>query len=256
MQDKQISEQNNKPIKTSELIKRVVNELKRSMDELQAEIQRPYLEIKNQLDLALEESVYIYPWHYKKIKKVLKQVARSQKLRGAISEKSKGKYSKRFVILSHQSADSTAGKIRLDVNYETGKIIEELVWQLKEADWKYEDLIEQGYVPKLNHKNFIFNPIKSEFYIADTKIKVRKNSTIYAICKLILENETSIFKTWELDEIVEGIGEKYTKDKDWYNIIYQKVRPLNDKIDDLVKLKQFFLFDNATLQVNPKYLMP
>lgn len=254
MQEDQDDKKSNKAVETSKLIKRVVEAWQKSMDELQVEIQKPYLEIQRELTKAMDESVYIYPWHYKKIKNVIKQISRSQKSRGAINEKSKGKYAKRFVILSHQSANSTDGKIRLEVNYETGKLIQELVWQLKQADWEYEDLLEQGYIPKLNYKNFIFDPIKSEFYIADTKIKVRKNSTVYAICKVILENEESIFKPWELDEIVDGIGEVYSEKRDWYHIIYQKIRPLNDKIAELTKLKRFFLFDNTTLQVNPKYL--
>ena len=254
MQGPQDTKQSNKALVTSKVIKSVVDAWQKSMDELQAEIQKPYLEIQEELVKAMDESEYIYPWHYKRIKKVIKQISRSQNARGAISDKSKGKYSKRFVILSHQSADSTAGKIRLEVNYETGKLIQEMIHQIKQAEWKYEDLLEQGYIPKLNYKNFIFDPIKSEFYIADTKIKVRKNSTIFAICKLILENEESIFKPWELDEIVDGIGEVYSEKRDWYHIIYQKIRPLNDKIAELTKLKQFFLFDNTTIQVNPKYL--
>lgn len=98
-----------------------------------------------------------------------------------------------------------------------------------------------------------YNKKTAELIIDNKTIKIMADTNQHYLCKILFANKTSIKRTWEIDEIVEAMGEYHDIQKGWTKKIYNTVRHLNQKIKAETGIDNFILHHNKTVLVNPKY---
>jgi hypothetical protein len=109
--------------------------------------------------------------------------------------------------------------------------------------------------PLARIESISYNHTSTEIILNDIKIKLRANTNMSSICRVLLASKEAMQKTWEMEDIVEELGEA-TSDKDWHRTIYDAVSELNAKILIATKggVSEFFLTTMHTVTVNPKYV--
>jgi hypothetical protein len=206
---------------------------------------------------SLDNSLYIYPDHYKIFKDIIKKSERSQKNRKAINldkYSKKKKYSDSFVILSHQSMNSNKGQIQHEVTRETGMIIKNMYAELKRLTFENEKLRKEGKVIQSETSEFKFDRNIPGFMSGKKMIKLTNDTFSSDICCFVFKNDRNRHKKWELEDLIKGIGEDYRSGKNWYQTVYGITAALNNRIYNATKLEQYFKFKGLTFFINPKYL--
>lgn len=116
------------------------------------------------------------------------------------------------------------------------------------------DYYQNGGSNIVKVKKVTYNKKNAELIIDDIKINIRANTSQHYICNVLFADKETIKRVWELDDVVEAIGEHIWTDKNWKSIIYNTIRHLNNKIQIQTGIEKFILYDNKTIIVNPKYL--
>ena len=133
---------------------------------------------------------------------------------------------------------------------------------LIEKDERRELLMEEliQYVKKTGSPlaritNIKYNKSSTEISLDGSLIKLRGNTNLSDICRILLSSKKSMQKIWEMEDIIQELGESHSK-KNWHRAIYDAVSELNAKI--LVETKgnipDFFITSMKTVVVNPKYI--
>jgi len=121
---------------------------------------------------------------------------------------------------------------------------------------KPEPKLKTGKVEKENSIDVFFDNKIGELKIMDKKVKLRKDSLRGKLIALLLENKQSKKKIWNWDEILEKI--EGIKDDEGLKENKKKFYPACDGVAKFIAQKtgvnDLLLFDNSTVQINPKYI--
>ena len=115
------------------------------------------------------------------------------------------------------------------------------------------DYFRNGGSSTVMIKKVKYNKKTAELAIDDKLISIKADTNQHYLCKILFSSKASIKRTWEIDEIVEAMGEYHDIQKGWTKKIYNTVRHLNQKIKAETGNDNFILYHNKTVLVNPKY---
>lgn len=125
----------------------------------------------------------------------------------------------------------------------------------KHKDEMLQELLEyykNGGSTTVQIKEVKYNKKSSELIIDKHVIKIRADTRQQQLCNILLSSKTSAKKVWEVYDIVTLSGE-YESNSEWNETFYNAVRHLNEKIQRIAHIEKFFLYDNKTILINPKY---
>lgn len=126
--------------------------------------------------------------------------------------------------------------------------------QLTEALLDLTAFMKEHRTDKAKIKEIKYNHRFTEIIIDNKTIKLRGNTNQSLLCQILLKEEGSLSRRWEMMDLVETMGEKDFQDKDWNRTIYDAVRNINSKISYETGIKDFFILTMKTVEINPKYL--
>lgn len=176
--------------------------------------------------------------------------------------------SNEYLLRATTSETTSIGNVQLKTVQQTQFQIQELKQDFEdfknnimEDSNKKDEMLEEllayfknGGSDIVKVKKLSYNSKNAELVIDDRKINLRADSNQHYLCKVIFENEISVKKVWEIDDIVQAIGEYLFTERNWKSRIYNTIRHLNDKIQSQTGISKFIIYDNKTIIVNPKYL--
>ncbi|HQF37164.1 MAG TPA: hypothetical protein PLL26_06020 [Candidatus Dojkabacteria bacterium] len=129
-----------------------------------------------------------------------------------------------------------------------------LVTFLEILNLKLEILIDEIILCHKAHKIDVYYDYSlSTLCFKDQIIPMRQNTTEDAVCRAIFSNPEKTFKKWEVEDIVEAIGEHEVDIKQKQKI-RSACRRINDKMAKETTIKDLFIITKYTIQINPKYL--
>ena len=94
-----------------------------------------------------------------------------------------------------------------------------------------------------------FNADKSRFFVQGKSIKLLKFKNEYHTLRIMFEKPDEVSKEWYFSEIAERIDKYASKDKKYYNAIYQIGLKLEKE-----GIKDFFITTKQSVKISPKYL--
>ncbi len=136
--------------------------------------------------------------------------------------------------------------------------LEDLIKSGERRDMIIDELME--YIKKTGSSlakimTIEYNNASTEITLNDMKIKLRGNTNQSNICQIVLKSINTMQKLWEIEDIIEKMGES-DSNNDWQRAIYDAVKEINIKIliETKGKVDDFFLLTMKTVTVNPKYI--
>lgn len=126
--------------------------------------------------------------------------------------------------------------------------------QLTEALLDLTSFMKEHRTGNAKIKEVKYNHRFTEIIIDDRAVKLRGDTNQSLICQIVLKEEASLKKRWEMMDLVEAMGEREFDDKNWNRIIYDAIRNINNKIGLETGIKDFFIVTMKTVEINPKYL--
>lgn len=100
-----------------------------------------------------------------------------------------------------------------------------------------------------------FSDRTCKLHIDKTAIPLQQGKNEETLCRVIFRNKSSIDRLWNIDEIVEKMGESLEQTRFWKRRLYQTARQLNHKIALETGYKDFLIYTMSTICVNPTYLI-
>jgi len=76
----------------------------------------------------------------------------------------------------------------------------------------------------------------------------------FAIARYMFATDEGKYVPWMISEVIEGIGEKYIKDEDQYDWLYERIRQFNIAIEKKIGYENFFVVAGNGITLNEPYL--
>jgi hypothetical protein len=99
-----------------------------------------------------------------------------------------------------------------------------------------------------------FNKNVPSLEIDDHTFKLQKNGDTYKLCRMLFGSKQYIKKTWQWKDIDKRVIDHAKDTKDVVNAFKLKIYRLNEKIEQKAGYREFILFRDKTVRVNPQYL--
>jgi len=107
----------------------------------------------------------------------------------------------------------------------------------------------------LETEDIVFNEVKCVLVLNGYTVGLKGESDRYNLCKFMFGSEEGKIIPWGVGDLVYAMGKDFSdKSKDWYTIVYGKVRYLNKAIEDVTGYKNFVVSRNGFFTIKPEYL--
>lgn len=213
----------------SELMKK----LQRRMDE----------EMKDPVIKAQMAALKNYFKHLIYIQPKLYEVLVSLNIALTAKEERNARKENKEIFTIYTKLDHTTQKnlLSMKVNRKTGLAIKTLIGSES-----------QRMFPKV--EGAPFNVIYSTLTLNNMTIDISRDSNRFKLCEILLADEEDIGRVWNIDEVLEIMGNPIEKDRAKYEFLYGLVKPFNERIEKQLGIPKFIDLNYTSVTINPVYI--
>lgn len=137
-------------------------------------------------------------------------------------------------------------EIELDLSHIEQKNMEEAeIRQLQLEYYKRQLALNQIELPE-------YDPEACVVSFMGKDIQIPKDSKQSDLCRIILEDVVAMKKRWQWDEIAEQWERDF--DESYSKKVYTAAKSVNDKVAIETTIKNFFIVNMSSVQLNPKFI--
>mgnify|MGYP001616302562 CR=1 FL=1 len=138
--------------------------------------------------------------------------------------------------------------------------------ELKQYKVKKEiELLEKGIRPKVSLKisssKNIYDSRESSLILAGETIVLPRDRNEDYLCRVVFLNNRNMKREWSWEELIKAsknriVSRSEHPEKEPWRPVYNACGKLNDRIERVIGIKNFFLMSPiTTIKINPKYLV-
>lgn len=99
-----------------------------------------------------------------------------------------------------------------------------------------------------------FNVIYSTLTLNNMTIDISRDSNRFKLCEILLADEEDIGRVWNIDEVLEIMGNPIENDRAKYEFLYDIVKPFNERIEKQLGIPKFIDLNYTSVTINPVYI--